>query len=60
MYRSAAIWPLQDFFKLFLKFISPPCSIYSNGDHVCWTMGTSDTIVKLNTLRIIMVRFGYN
>jgi hypothetical protein len=34
--------------------------IFSNGSHVRWSAGTSETIFKLDILRMIVVKFGSN
>jgi hypothetical protein len=36
------------------------CSTFSNGSHVGWSAGTSETICKLDTLRIIVGKLGSN
>ena len=40
--------------------VLPPCSTFSNDSHVRWSAGTSETIFKLDTLRLIVVKFGSN
>jgi len=40
--------------------VLPLCSILSNGGHVGWSAGTSDIILQLDTLRMIVVKFGSN
>jgi hypothetical protein len=45
---------LIDFFLLIL----PLCSTFSNDSHVDWSAGTSETFFKLETMRMIVARFG--
>jgi hypothetical protein len=47
-------------FNWIFLLILPPCSTFSNDSHVRWSAGTSETIFKLDTLRLIVVKFGSN
>jgi hypothetical protein len=38
--------------------ILPLCSTFSNGSHVGWSTGTSERIFKLDTMRMIVAKFG--
>lgn len=38
--------------------VFPVWSIYSGSDHVCWLVGSSDTILKVHALRMIQGKFG--
>ena len=40
--------------------ILPLCSTFSNGSHVGWSAGTSERIFKLDTMRMIVAKFGSN
>ena len=50
----------QDFLIEFFLLILPLCSTFSNVSHVGWSTGTSETFVKLDTLRMIVTKFGSN
>ena len=48
-------------FELFAKnYCLTPCSIFSHGSHVGWSAETSNTILKVDTLRMIVAKFGSN
>ena len=36
------------------------CSIFSNSGHVGWCTAASDTILKLDTLVMILTKFGFH
>jgi hypothetical protein len=46
------------FFNYFFLLILPLCATFSNGSSVGWSAGTSETILKLDTLRMIVAKFG--
>jgi len=67
MYHFNEIWKqlhlhiiFQYFLIEFFLLILPLYSTFSNGSHVIWSAGTSETIFKLDTLRIIVAKFGSN
>ena len=50
-------WIFRIFYWMFL-LILPLCSTFSNGSHVGWSAGTSERIFKLDTMRMIVAKFG--
>jgi len=63
MFREslAAIHPLQrfsGFFVIAFLLILSLCSIFINGGNVGWTAETSDIILKVDMLRMIVAKFG--
>jgi hypothetical protein len=46
------------FFNYFFLLILPLCATFSNGSRVGWSAGTSETILKLDTLRMIVAKLG--
>ena len=62
MYHFNEVWKQLHLHIIFQDFllILPLFSTFSNVSHVGWSAGTSETIFKLNTLRMIVARFGSN
>jgi hypothetical protein len=62
MYHFNEVWKQVHLHIIFQDFllILPLCSIFSNGSHVGWSAGTSETNFKLDTLRMIVAKFGSN
>ena len=64
MYHFPKVWQLFTLYRNFQDFLIeffvdlPLCSIFSNSGHVGWSAGTPDTILKLDTLRMIVAKFG--
>ena len=52
----------QAFRKITSMFYTVPsrCSIFSNIGHVSWCTASPDTILKLDTLVMILTKFGFH
>jgi hypothetical protein len=67
MYHFNEVWKQLHLHIIFLNFlieilllILPRCSTFSNGSHVGWSASTSEIFFKLDTLRMIVAKFGSN